>query len=840
MVSFIKQRLVSVLVIIATGVLITILYLTYWNTQQLAEAAARIEHTHQVLLESDKLGMDLKDIQVDGRVYLVTKDESMLNIVSGRERSAQQHIDNIRNLVSDNRLQTTKADSLNYLLSKRTGVDTLLAVSKNQTISQKAVFDLFRRSKAYEDFFLYILSEFQAEEYKLLKIRKEESSQRVTEFELFLSGLVITLVGLTVLIFASVRHGRKLQEQLGKHNIILTKSLKEVSDFKYALDESAIVAITDQRGIITHVNDNFCRISKYSRAELIGRDHRIINSGYHAKEFFLGLWKTISQGKVWKGEIKNKAKDGSFYWVDTSIVPFVNEEGRPYQYLAIRSDITTRKISDEIMAANLRLEIEVKEQKAELVSVLDKITEGFLVIDNDLRYKYVNKQMGEMVHMDSSSFIGRTVLEMFPNIVDSPTYHALTDAMRERKYVYHMDYYMPLDLWYENHIYPDENGLSMFIRDVTKQMRAEQKLLQSERLYRSIASSIPGSVICVLDPEYRYILVEGDMIEKLGYNKAAVLGKKAGDVLLRERFEEMEPNFRRAFLGEAFTFEIRRGEYDLLTTYVSLRDEHDTIYAIMVASIDVTPLKEAERRAGDLNASLEKKVAERTVQLETANKELESFSYSVAHDLRAPLRGVSGYTTMLTEDYSKTLDTEGNRLLLEIAYNAKRMETLIEDLLRFSKLGKKEPRKVIVDMEFLVGEILNEMDLGRAKMKLDKLHPIFGDLSLIKAVFVNLISNAVKYSSNEPLPEVIISSAIGDGIVTYSVADNGVGFDMQYAANLFGVFQRLHSNEEFEGTGVGLAIVQRIVTRHGGKIWAHSKVNEGATFFFTLPSVPSE
>lgn len=219
------------------------------------------------------------------------------------------------------------------------------------------------------------------------------------------------------------------------------------------------------------------------------------------------------------------------------------------------------------------------------------------------------------------------------------------------------------------------------------------------------------------------------------------------------------------------------------------------------------------------------------------NKELESFSYSVSHDLRAPLRAINGYSQILNEDYGQNLDQEGIRILETIQSNATKMGTLIDDLLAFSRLGRKEILKTEVDMNKLMESVINEMSKSithKAKINAANLHEVNADYRLLHQVMFNLVSNAIKYSSKKENPIVKISSEEKDGEIIFSIDDNGVGFDMQYSDKLFGVFQRLHSYEEFKGTGVGLAIVHRIINKHGGKVWAKGMVNKGATFHFSL------
>jgi PAS domain S-box-containing protein len=271
-----------------------------------------------------------------------------------------------------------------------------------------------------------------------------------------------------------------------------------------------------------------------------------------------------------------------------------------------------------------------------------------------------------------------------------------------------------------------------------------------------------------------------------------------------------------------------------------LRDAEGKPLRMTGVNFDITGLKEAEHKVNELNRDLERRVNERTAQLEAANKELEAFSYSVSHDLRTPLRAIDGYSHILLEDYSDKLDDEGKRLLNVVRDNTSRMGQLIDDILKFSRAGRLEINFSRIDMEHLAHSVFEELQPsvagGKLQLEIEHLPPATGDSAMMRQVFVNLLSNAIKFSRTAETPKVLVGATVKDSETVYYVKDNGVGFDMQYAAKLFGVFQRLHSVSEFEGTGIGLAIVKRIVTRHGGRVWAEGKVNDGATFYFSIPA----
>jgi signal transduction histidine kinase len=288
-------------------------------------------------------------------------------------------------------------------------------------------------------------------------------------------------------------------------------------------------------------------------------------------------------------------------------------------------------------------------------------------------------------------------------------------------------------------------------------------------------------------------------------------------------------NFTRRLhrLNEA-TSALANGDYSSPVTV----DRHDELGRLAAA------FNTMARQVTDAHHSLEQQVRTRTNELENANKELEAFSYSVSHDLRAPLRAVSGYAIMLKEDYEASFDAEANRITNNIITNVKMMGRLIDDLIAFSRLGKREVSRRNVDMKTLaeacVSELLHTWPEGRFNIAVGDLPPCSGDEDLLKQVWINLIANALKYSSRTPDPLIEIGYNGHPGDTTWFVRDNGAGFNMKYANKLFKVFQRLHSQEEFEGTGIGLALVRRIIDKHKGKIWAEASPGKGAAFYFTL------
>jgi PAS domain S-box-containing protein len=328
-----------------------------------------------------------------------------------------------------------------------------------------------------------------------------------------------------------------------------------------------------------------------------------------------------------------------------------------------------------------------------------------------------------------------------------------------------------------------------------------------------------------------YVRVNKKFLERFGWTEKEIVGKTSIEVGI---LDVEESNRVRSLIAEK-----GRLQNDYVKCWTKNKEIVHTVSSIEYMDMD------GEQYLVSFFVDITEIVNQQTIiekhaqQLEALNKELEAFSYSVSHDLRAPLRAIDGYINILEEDFGSAFDEQGKRLLTSVQRNAKRMGTLIDDLLEFAKLGKKSIEKTDIDMNVLVQEVLTDLNGSNnhhAHINVGDLHHIKGDYALIKQVMVNLVANAVKYSSKKTTPLVDITSDLENGMVVFTVKDNGAGFDMQYAQKLFGVFQRLHNQSDFEGTGVGLATVQRIIAKHGGSIHADAKPDKGAKFWFKLPA----
>ena len=374
-------------------------------------------------------------------------------------------------------------------------------------------------------------------------------------------------------------------------------------------------------------------------------------------------------------------------------------------------------------------------------------------------------------------------------------------------------------------------GFAKVTRDMTERRRAEQALHESEERFRLLVESVKDYAIFMLDPAGRVASWNAGAEAIKGYAAEEILGQHFSVFYTPEDVASGKPQAQldaavREGRVEDEGWRLRKDGQRFWADSVitALRDPAGTLVGFGKVTRDLTIRRRTEE------------------QLSQSNSELERFSYSVSHDLRAPLRAINGYAQAVLEDYAAALDPEGQRFLAVIRDSAKRGGELIDALLNFSRLGRQtlavEPVNLTELARAVVEELRKAAGPDGTDTIVDPLPPARGDRTLLRQVLANLIGNAFKFTRGRPHPHIEIGARREGQAVVYFVRDNGVGFDMQYADKLFGVFQRLHRADEFEGTGVGLALAQRIIQRHGGRIWADGKVDGGATFFFTLPAGP--
>ncbi|WNG44286.1 PAS domain-containing protein [Archangium minus] len=367
--------------------------------------------------------------------------------------------------------------------------------------------------------------------------------------------------------------------------------------------------------------------------------------------------------------------------------------------------------------------------------------------------------------------------------------------------------------------------------DISRSVSAEQALRESERRYHLLASNCPDGLVALYDHDLRYIVVEGTDLQGMGLSRTKMEGHTIWEVLEPETCAAIEGPMRAAFTGHSQVIELPFAGRTYRAHYLPVRNEAGEVMAGMLMSQNITELKA-------LQEQLEQRVRERTRQLDEANQELEAFAYSVSHDLRTPLRGIDGFTQAVEDDDESTLSPAARNYLRRVRRASERMAQLIDDLLKLSRLSRAELRRAPVDITALAHEVVAELAAREPQRSVEvRIQPSLrddADPRLVRILLENLLGNAWKFTGRVERPWIELSATRQEDPPIYCVRDNGAGFDMAYAGKLFAPFQRLHSEAEFPGTGIGLATVLRVVRRHGGHIRAESAPGQGASFFFTL------
>jgi PAS domain S-box-containing protein len=512
------------------------------------------------------------------------------------------------------------------------------------------------------------------------------------------------------------------------------------------------------------------------------------------------------------------------------------------------ADYLPKPLDAEITKAKVAVMLKIQSQKKELIEKNTSLEKSRLLINNSADIIGI---------IDATTYQIEEMNEAFTNILGYTLSEAKGTALtlylsnEDRALLPKINGKLQTQLSFETRVYSKDRrikwlGWNVIVkggkwfanaRDIT-----EIKQVERIRSYLSTVVKQSNDAIYIHDNEGKIISWNEGAERIYGYEEEEALKMKIWNIIPEHLLTEMREIVSCIISGDKVeTMETKRitrnGKLvDVLFSASVITDPGSHQKSIAITERDITREKIANEKIRLLNLDLQKGMEE----LENSNKELESFSYSVSHDLRAPLRAVSGYAGMIHEDYGHLLDTEGKRILNQVIANAERMGNLIDDLLAFSRLGRKEVTRTQVDMNELFNTVLTEFKSSvkdTATITINSLKPVMADRALIKQVVANLLSNAIKYSSQKENPVIEVTMLEEKGYVIYMVKDNGAGFKMEYVNKLFGVFQRLHTQDEFQGTGVGLAIIERIIRKHGGKVWAEGKVGHGATFYFSLPDI---
>jgi PAS domain S-box-containing protein len=853
-----------------------------WNyTYKLQKAGDWVSHTNEVLEEIENLRAGIANLESSQRGYVITGDETLAKQQEDALASIGKTSNRILQLTADNPTQQARFPELDRLIRARTSFnDQIVALRQKQgfTAAQKLIGT--GADSALTEEINELINSMQQTEYDVLAAGQKQVKTTATSTYLLLpSGIFLSLTILSLAVFF-LNSGVAAQ---AKTENDLRASLREVYDLKSALDEHAIVATTDPQGKITFVNDKFCTISQYSREELLGQDHRIINSGYHSKEFFRDLWTTIARGKVWHGEIRNLAKDGSYYWVDTTIVPFLDEENKPRQYVAIQADITERKQTEEASVL--------------LAAIVNSSNDA--IIGKDLNSIITSWNIGaeKMFGYTANEMIGRSITRLIPPDRQVEELQIMKQINQGER-VEHFETLRAtkdgrlIDLSVTVSPIRDKTGkvvgASKVARDITDRKQAEKELTK-ERDFTSAVIDTVGSLIVVIDREARIIRFNRTCERVTGYRFDEVAGKNLIDLLIlpeeqptttaefknlcagqfpntfenhwvpkhgsprviawsntalidaegrvefvigtgtditerkqaEEALHESEKQFRTMIdaipqlacmsRADGFIYWYNQRWYDYTGTTAEQmagwgwQRVHDPeylpkvlerweesiatgkpfemefplraadghygwfltrVYPILDAAgkvvrwfgtnTDISGKRKNEENIRELNLELEERVAERTKQLQEANKELEAFSYSVSHDLRAPLRAVDGFSQAVLEDYGKQLPEEAQHDLRTIREGAQRMGRLIDELLTFSRLSRASLKKQEVNTSKLIQTVLDELHFmrkGRAvEIHLKELPPCVGDPALLHQVWINLCPTRLNIRATVPKP----------------------------------------------------------------------------------------
>ncbi len=780
---------------------------SYRSTTRLVETADWVTHTHKVIEKLESVLSQIADAEAGQRGYIITGERHYLEPYYRSVVLLDQEIKDLRILTADNPKQQQRLNTLQSLVKKKLGIlnEMINLRSSNGFESVLPLVVIDRGNKAMGDI-RKVIGDMEDEEHELLRLRDEESKKsiRVTKSVIAAGSLLaVIIVGL-----ASFMVNR---DTIRRNEV--EKALRESEERFRILAETANDGIVsaDSSGNIIYFNKGAERIFGYSTGETINQPVTMLMPERFHKAHNEGLKRFLTTGEAHiigkTAELVGIRKDGSEFPVELSLASWAI--GKETFFTGILRDITERKrAEDKLQKAYDELEIRVQERTAELAQFNEKLKneiaerkrveealrENFAQLSRKNRYETIISTVTRSIHQSIN------LQDVLENAVESMSKNI-----------------------------DEADNVSIYM------VEGQEAVIKA---YRGYPEWFINRVRTIPYPKgFTWkAIIEGRPIYCTDVDKDTVIGP-AGREMGTKSYASVPINYGDKTVGCININSLKKnafGEEEIKLLEIIAHEIEGAIHNAKTAEA----LRQSEEEVRKINEELEKRVVERTAQFEAANKELEAFSYSVSHDLRAPLRAIDGFSRILFEDYSDRLDDEGRRILNIIQQNTQNMGQLIDDLLAFSRLGRQGIKLSNIDIAAIAKAVFRELrpdEDETLQLNINTLPSAYGDRAMIHRVFINLLSNAIKFTKPKGKGIIEIGGWIEGKESIYYVRDNGVGFDMQYVDKLFGVFQRLHRQEEFEGTGVGLAIVKRVIHRHGGRVWAEGKVGEGATFYFTLP-----
>ncbi|HYN15733.1 MAG TPA: PAS domain S-box protein [Terriglobales bacterium] len=836
---------------LALAALILIGGMSYFSLVQLHKDRVWVEHTQQTIAAQRLVPAIVAEAEASVRGYIITGREEFLEPYHKAVSGVSADLGSLRSLAANDRRQQGRLDALEPLVAERIFLlqETVeLRREEGFPASQQQVAS--GRGEQIHDRIRGILAEMEATEQSLLRERAARAHRAGSVARTVIVGgitLAFAIVAVALFVISGDFAGnRRAQAALAEARAQLESRVQERTAELAKAKEAALSSQARLAGIINSAMDAILTVDEQQHivmfnpsaekmfgcrtADVIGQSlglfipepFRSAHAHHHRAFSETGIAQR-EMGRL--GSICGLRASGEEFPIEAAISRV--EVGGQQLFTAILRDITERKAAED----TLRRQAALFDQTYDAVMVWN--WRGPITFWNrgaERLYGYscdeaVGKIPEELLRTETSGGVERflSVLEQ-RNAWEGELEHVTRDG---RQII--VDCRMTLVRYKDQVSVLEANG------DITERKRAEAKLVAAHRRTTAILESISDG-FNTFDREWRYTYVNAAAAKMVGKSPEELLGKNLWELWPHAADSPFGVAYRRA-VAENVPVQVEAFYPEPLNAWFEVRC-YPSPEGLALFFTDTTERKRAEEEIRFLNADLERRVAARTAELQAANQELESFSYSVSHDLRAPLRTMDGFSDALLEDYGPQLPAEARDYLATIRRGAQRMGALIDDLLAFSRLSRKPLVRQFVNMGVLVRGALEELGPERNGRNIQFVNggmpPAQGDPSLLKQVWINLLSNAIKYSRHAEQARIEIGALAEPQPNVYFVRDNGAGFDMKYADKLFGVFQRLHRADEFEGTGIGLAIVQRIVHRHGGRVWAEAKLDQGAAFYFTL------